>query len=110
MYVNSVYKYFTEIEKNLNFIAPSYQWGPNLAEFKRRFDPSTTNGEGPQWLRNLYFVYLLELRAISKASSYLENHVDFYSGNDEIDENVRLAIKDLISIVRYVCIFLRINT
>ena len=22
------------------------RWGPNLEEFKRRFDPATTNGEG----------------------------------------------------------------
>ena len=46
-------------------------WGPNIHEFKRRFDPETTNGEGPQWLKNLYFTYLVELRALVKAAPYL---------------------------------------
>ena len=46
-------------------------WGPNIHEFKRRFDPETTNGEGPQWLNNLYFTYLVELRALVKAAPYL---------------------------------------
>lgn len=41
-------------------------WGPNLAEFQRRFDPDQTKGEGTQRLKNLYFIYLLELRALSK--------------------------------------------
>ena len=47
-------------------------WGPNIVEFKRRFDPETTNGEGPQWLKNLYFTYLVELRALVKAAPYLK--------------------------------------
>lgn len=44
----------------------------NVKEFKQRFDPETTAGQGPQWLKNLYFTYLVELRAIAKASPYLE--------------------------------------
>ncbi len=47
-------------------------WEPNVAEFKRRFDPETTSGEGPQWLKNLYFTYLVELRALVKAAPYLK--------------------------------------
>jgi len=27
-----------------------------------------TKNQGPYWLRNVYFVYLLELRAIAKAA------------------------------------------
>ena len=46
-------------------------WGANLQEFQRRFDPQTTNGDGPQRLRNLYFAYLVELRALAKVSPYL---------------------------------------
>jgi len=32
----------------------------------------TTAGRGPQWLKNLYFTYLVELRALAKAAPYLE--------------------------------------
>ena len=39
---------------------------PNLQEFRRRFDHS----KGQAWLQNLFFVYLLELRAISKHSEF----------------------------------------
>ena len=42
------------------------KWGPNLAEFTRRFLPESTDGEGPHWLKNLYFVYLVEMRAVTK--------------------------------------------
>ncbi|XP_032169527.1 ERO1-like protein beta [Mustela erminea] len=41
-------------------------WGPNMKEFKHRFDPVETKGEGPRSLKNLYFLYLIELRALSK--------------------------------------------
>jgi hypothetical protein len=47
-------------------------WGPNLEEFRRRFDPEQTWGEGPKRLKNLYFTYLVELRALAKAAPYLE--------------------------------------
>lgn len=89
----------SEKQKNFNFVSPNGHWGTNLDEFIRRFDPAHTNGEGPQWLRNLYFLYLLELRAIAKASVYLQ-HVEFYTGNDTNDENVRTAVNDFLNIVR----------
>ena len=47
-------------------------WGPNVEEFRARFDPETTNGAGPQRLKNLYFTYLVELRALAKVAPYLE--------------------------------------
>ncbi|GIX67814.1 ero1-like protein [Caerostris extrusa] len=71
------------------------EWGPNPQEFKRRFDPTLTDGEGPQWLKNLYFIYLLELRAIAKAASYFENEL-FYTGNEENDKQVQVTIKKLL--------------
>lgn len=46
-------------------------WGPNVKEFKRRFDLETSEGQGPQRLKNLYFTYLVELRALAKATPYL---------------------------------------
>lgn len=74
-------------------------WGPNLVEFKKRFDPEHTNGEGPNWLRNLYFLYLLELRAVAKAAPYL-SQVDYYTGREEEDRDTQEAIKDILNIVR----------
>lgn len=63
----------------MDLVNPNGRWGPNLEEFVKRFSPETTNGEGPNWLRNLYFVYLLELRALAKAAPYLEKE-EYYTG------------------------------
>ena len=72
---------------------------PNLKLFLSRFDPDYTKAQGPFWLKNLYFVYLLELRALQKAASYLENE-SFYTGNEEEDKDTQIAVKDLLNIVR----------
>lgn len=76
-------------------------WGRNVDEFIHRFSPETTNGEGPKWLKNLYFIYLLEMKALAKAAPYLENEL-FFTGNDEQDESVRLAVKDILRIIELV--------
>jgi ERO1-like protein alpha len=78
---------------------PNGKWGHNLYEFQQRFSKETTKGEGPHWLRNLYFVYLLELRALNKAANYLERE-EFYTGNETEDWDTQLAVKDLLSVVR----------
>lgn len=44
----------------------------NAQEFYARFDPKRTNGMGPIRLRNLYFTYLVEMRALAKAAPYLK--------------------------------------
>jgi hypothetical protein len=62
-------------------------FGPNLNEFVRRFDVATTSGQGPSWLKNLYFAYLLVLRAITKMESYWIVH-QFYTGNTTEDAAV----------------------
>jgi len=49
------------------------RWGPNLEEFIRRFDAQATNGEGPTRLKNMYFAYLVEMRALVKAAPYLSH-------------------------------------
>jgi len=72
---------------------------PNLKLFLSRFDPEHTKAQGPFWLKNLYFVYLLELRALQKAAPYLENEL-FYTGNEEEDKDTQIAVKDLLNIVR----------
>jgi hypothetical protein len=66
-------------------------WGPNFDEFKYRFDPEMTDGEGPKWLKNVYFIYLIELRAIYKAREFFKNQT--YFTGDEIDD---LHTKELI--------------
>nr|XP_033341972.1 ero1-like protein [Megalopta genalis] len=85
--------------KDTLVIVPSGQWGHNLEEFQRRFSPETTGGEGPNWLRNLYFIYLLELRALAKAAPYLERE-EYYTGNKAQDKDTRLAINDILSVVK----------
>uniref|UniRef100_L7M109 Endoplasmic reticulum oxidoreductin-1-like protein n=1 Tax=Rhipicephalus pulchellus TaxID=72859 RepID=L7M109_RHIPC len=72
-------------------------WGPNAEEFERRFSPALTNGEGPQWLRNLYFVYLIELGALAKAAPYLL-HQTFYTSAE--DETVPAAVRALLDAAR----------
>ncbi|XP_065833144.1 ERO1-like protein beta isoform X2 [Oscarella lobularis] len=74
-------------------------WSPNLSEFKRRFDSEMTRGRGPGWLKNLYMIYLLSLRAIVKAGSYLEKET-FYTGNDEEDRRVKEDVLQLIESAR----------
>ncbi|KAG0725811.1 Ero1-like protein [Chionoecetes opilio] len=74
-------------------------WGHNVEEFQRRFDPQLTGGEGPKRLKNLYFLYLLELRALAKAAPYLET-LEYYTGNEEEDKDVKMAVKDLLSVVK----------
>lgn len=61
-------------------------WGPNVQEFRRRFDTAKTKGEGTRRLKNLYFLYLLELRALSKVAPYFERaFVHLYTGNQQED-------------------------
>ncbi|EDV40534.1 uncharacterized protein Dana_GF10559 [Drosophila ananassae] len=86
------------LSESKDFLDPQGIWGPNAKEFKRRFSPETTGGEGPHWLRNLYFIYLVELRALAKAAPYLRRE-DYYTGIAEEDDEVKLAINDLLSVV-----------
>lgn len=66
--------------------------------FKGRFSAETTNGEGPERLRNLYFVYLLELRALQKIAPYLDTEM-FYTGDERDDEVTRQAVQELLSVI-----------
>jgi len=59
-------------------------WKPNLSEFRRRFD----HAAGAQYLKNLYFLYLLEMRAFSKAAPYLRS-LSYYTGDTVEDELVK---------------------
>lgn len=77
----------------------SSTWGPNLQEFQKRFDPAMTYGEGPQRLKNLYFTYLVELRALAKVLPYLKEEL-FYTGNAVEDEEVRKEVRELLEIIK----------
>lgn len=73
-------------------------WGPNMELFHQRFDPEHTEGQGPYWLKNLYFVYLLELRALAKASDYLSRQT-YFTGRQEEDKETLIAVKELLSLI-----------
>uniref|UniRef100_A0A1B6FD23 Uncharacterized protein n=1 Tax=Cuerna arida TaxID=1464854 RepID=A0A1B6FD23_9HEMI len=75
------------------------KWGPNFEEFYRRFSPETTNGEGPEWIRNLYFVYLLEMRALAKAAPYLEQE-EYFTGRHEDDSDTKDAVNNLLYVIK----------
>ncbi|CAF1166206.1 unnamed protein product [Adineta ricciae] len=69
------------------------RWGPNLDEFRRRFDPEKTDGEGPGWLKNLYFIYLIELRAIYKARDYFHSQ-NYFTGNQTDDIHTKQLLTE----------------
>uniref|UniRef100_A0A8C6DX98 Endoplasmic reticulum oxidoreductase 1 beta n=1 Tax=Moschus moschiferus TaxID=68415 RepID=A0A8C6DX98_MOSMO len=90
------------VYRPLNPLAPSREtwgkpsWGPNMKEFKRRFDPVETKGEGPRRLKNLYFLYLIELRALSKVAPYFERSVvDLYTGNVQEDADTKTLLLNI---------------
>uniref|UniRef100_A0AAY4EJU6 Endoplasmic reticulum oxidoreductase 1 beta n=1 Tax=Denticeps clupeoides TaxID=299321 RepID=A0AAY4EJU6_9TELE len=61
-------------------------WGPNVQEFRRRFDPAETKEEGTRRLKNLYFLFLIELRALFKVAPYFERtFINLYTGNTQED-------------------------
>ena len=93
------------------------KFGPNLNEFVSRFESDTTDGQGkdcttvsqsvsqycytalsvgPYRLKNLYFSYLVVLRAVTKAESYWRRH-QFYTGNAEVDATVKSLLLQLVA-------------
>lgn len=45
-----------------------------------------TKGEGTRRLKNLYFLYLIELRALYKVAPYFERaFINLYTGNSQED-------------------------
>jgi len=76
------------------------RWGPNFDEFKRRFDSETTEDEGPKWLKNVYFIYLIELRAIYKAREFFKDQT-YFTGNETDDLHTKkLITKKLLKEIR----------
>jgi len=88
-------RYLLEDEKPL-FGKPAV-WGKNYPEFSRRFSPSTTTSEGPERLKNVYFLYLLELRALVKAAPLLKS-LSLSTGSPVEDENARMTLSKILEL------------
>jgi hypothetical protein len=73
-------------------------WFRNIEMFRQRFGTEQSI-DGPQRLKNIYFVYMLELRALVKAAPYLQKEL-FFTGNDEDDRETRMAIEQLLNVFR----------
>ncbi|CAI9566838.1 unnamed protein product [Staurois parvus] len=72
-------------------------WGHNVTEFQKRFDATQTQNEGPRRLKNLYFIYLIELRAISKVLPFFERQSFLlYTGNDTKDLETKQLLIDIL--------------
>ena len=48
-------------------------WGRNYQEFNRRFLSAASEGEGGDRLSNIYYLYLVELRAVAKIATVLQD-------------------------------------
>lgn len=86
------------LSEKSDFLSKTGVWGPNIDEFIQRFGPDSTDDEGQYWLRNLYFLYIVELRALAKAANYLRNE-NYFTGDEDQDKEVKMAIKDLLNVI-----------
>jgi len=71
-------------------------WGRNTEEFKRRFSPGTSELEGPERLKNIYFLYMVELRAVAKVASLLEMlDIGGDANKDEVKEVMKKVLGEV---------------
>uniref|UniRef100_A0A8D0FNC8 ERO1-like protein alpha n=1 Tax=Strix occidentalis caurina TaxID=311401 RepID=A0A8D0FNC8_STROC len=77
------------------------KWGPNITEFQQRFDEVITRGEGPRRLKNLYFLYLIELRALSKVLPFFERPAfQLYTGNKSYDAEMKNLLLEILHLAK----------
>uniref|UniRef100_A0A8C7FG55 ERO1-like protein alpha n=1 Tax=Oncorhynchus kisutch TaxID=8019 RepID=A0A8C7FG55_ONCKI len=77
------------------------KWGHNVSEFQQRFDAQLTNGEGPKRLRNLYFLYLIELRALAKVLPLLQRpSFQLYTGQSTQDRQHKRVLLELLQVAK----------
>uniref|UniRef100_A0A8D2P9W7 ERO1-like protein alpha n=1 Tax=Zosterops lateralis melanops TaxID=1220523 RepID=A0A8D2P9W7_ZOSLA len=77
------------------------KWGPNITEFQQRFDEVLTSGEGPRRLKNLYFLYLIELRALSKVLPFFERpSFQLYTGNKSQDAAMKHLLLEILHLAK----------
>ncbi|XP_034536913.1 ERO1-like protein alpha [Notolabrus celidotus] len=76
-------------------------WGHNVSEFRQRFDSELTAGEGPKRLHNLYFLYLIELRALAKALPFFQQpSFQLFTGRPEEDQSHKELLLDILQLAR----------
>lgn len=77
------------------------KWGHNVSEFRQRFDSELTAGEGPKRLRNLYFLYLIELRALAKSLPFFQQRsFQLFTGWAEDDQRNKEMLLDILQLAR----------
>uniref|UniRef100_A0A7N6B5B6 ERO1-like protein alpha n=1 Tax=Anabas testudineus TaxID=64144 RepID=A0A7N6B5B6_ANATE len=77
------------------------EWGHNVTEFRQRFDSELTAGEGPKRLRNLYFLYLIELRALAKVLPFFQQpSFHLYTGRPEEDKKHKEQLLQILQLAR----------
>ncbi|XP_038124765.1 ERO1-like protein alpha [Cyprinodon tularosa] len=77
------------------------KWGHNVSEFRQRFDSDLTAGEGPKRLRNLYFLYLIELRALAKVLPFFKQpSFRLYTGRLGEDQKHKELLLDILQLAR----------
>lgn len=69
------------------------EWGPNLDCFISRV------GMHPERLENIYFDYVVLLRAMTKISDYLAGY-EFCTGDNAVDQNIMTVIHELVDLVK----------
>ncbi|KAF9584415.1 hypothetical protein BGW38_006557 [Lunasporangiospora selenospora] len=75
------------------FNQTSGEWGPNLDCFISRV------GKHPERLENIYFDYVVLLRAITKISDYLAGY-EYCTGDDMIDMNIMTVVNELVDLAK----------
>ncbi|KAG0263587.1 hypothetical protein BG011_008531 [Mortierella polycephala] len=68
-------------------------WGPNLDCFISRV------GMHPERLENIYFDYVVLLRAVSKISDFLAGY-EFCTGDESVDKNIMTVVTELVQLVK----------
>uniref|UniRef100_A0A3P9Q158 ERO1-like protein alpha n=1 Tax=Poecilia reticulata TaxID=8081 RepID=A0A3P9Q158_POERE len=77
------------------------KWGHNVSEFRQRFDSDLTAGEGPKRLRNLYFLYLIELRALAKVLPFFSQpSFQLYTGQPEQDQKYKELLLEILNLAK----------
>ncbi|KAM6942950.1 ERO1-like protein alpha isoform 2-T2 [Xenentodon cancila] len=77
------------------------KWGHNVSEFRQRFDSEITAGEGPKRLRNLYFLYLIELRALAKVLPFFQQpSVWLFTGRTREDREHKELLLEILQLAR----------
>ncbi|KAK3819749.1 MAG: endoplasmic reticulum Oxidoreductin 1-domain-containing protein [Benniella sp.] len=69
------------------------EWGPNLDCFVSRV------GMHPERLENIYFDYVVMLRAVSKISDFLAGY-QYLTGDETVDKGILASVKELVELVK----------